>query len=434
MFEITVNTRRAVVGAKELITTRSAGIQCQFTFSEDWDGLSKFAIFRNGDDGQEVPVALPNSNLITIPPQTCSEEYVDEPVFVGVYGSDGVGGVIIPTIWVSLGVLRPGAVTTDIITLPEPTPDMWAQILAIANSAAAIATECEENEELRVAAEEVRVNAESLRTTAEQGRADAEAARVTAEQGRVSSESQRQSQESARVEAETLRVQAETLRQQNETSRATAETARASAEQTRQSQESTRASNETARISAEQGRASAESSRVTAETNRVSAESSRASAETSRASAEQSRATAETARASAESSRATAENARVSAEQSRADAEAARVSAETARVTEFAGLRTNFAPEYDSTATYTVGDLVLYEGVMYECNTAITTAEEWTAGHWTQTKVSDEVAELTRQLSDKITSPTSPASGAFLVWDGTAWVAQTLATWQGGNY
>jgi len=44
------------------------------------------------------------------------------------------------------------------------------------------------------------------------------------------------------------------------------------------------------------------------------------------------------------------------------------------------------------------------------------------------------VDELNRHLNDKITSPTSPASGAFLVWDGTAWVAQTLATWQGGSY
>lgn len=33
-----------------------------------------------------------------------------------------------------------------------------------------------------------------------------------------------------------------------------------------------------------------------------------------------------------------------------------------------------------------------------------------------------------------IATPVSPATGAFLVWDGTAWVAQTLATWQGGNY
>lgn len=34
----------------------------------------------------------------------------------------------------------------------------------------------------------------------------------------------------------------------------------------------------------------------------------------------------------------------------------------------------------------------------------------------------------------KIDKPTNPSSGAFLVWNGTAWVAQTLATWQGGSY
>ena len=33
-----------------------------------------------------------------------------------------------------------------------------------------------------------------------------------------------------------------------------------------------------------------------------------------------------------------------------------------------------------------------------------------------------------------IPAPASPATGAFLVWNGSAWVAQTLATWQGGAY
>lgn len=33
-----------------------------------------------------------------------------------------------------------------------------------------------------------------------------------------------------------------------------------------------------------------------------------------------------------------------------------------------------------------------------------------------------------------IAAPSSPATGAFLVWNGTAWVAQTLATWQAGSY
>lgn len=33
-----------------------------------------------------------------------------------------------------------------------------------------------------------------------------------------------------------------------------------------------------------------------------------------------------------------------------------------------------------------------------------------------------------------IPAPSSPATGAFLVWNGSAWVAQTLATWTGGAY
>ena len=33
-----------------------------------------------------------------------------------------------------------------------------------------------------------------------------------------------------------------------------------------------------------------------------------------------------------------------------------------------------------------------------------------------------------------IAAPSSPAIGAFLVWNGSAWVGQTLSTWQGGSY
>jgi hypothetical protein len=39
---------------------------------------------------------------------------------------------------------------------------------------------------------------------------------------------------------------------------------------------------------------------------------------------------------------------------------------------------------YSASATYAVGDLVLYNFYIYECNTAITTAEAWNANHWTQ--------------------------------------------------
>ncbi|MBO5970706.1 MAG: hypothetical protein J6S14_19710 [Clostridia bacterium] len=39
---------------------------------------------------------------------------------------------------------------------------------------------------------------------------------------------------------------------------------------------------------------------------------------------------------------------------------------------------------YDSTKTYAVGDCVQYSGALYECKTAVSTAEAWTASHWTK--------------------------------------------------
>lgn len=57
------------------------------------------------------------------------------------------------------------------------------------------------------------------------------------------------------------------------------------------------------------------------------------------------------------------------------------------------------APEYDSTATYAVGDAVMHDGLRYECNTVISTAEAWTAAHWTETSVEDVIGDVETLLS-----------------------------------
>lgn len=49
----------------------------------------------------------------------------------------------------------------------------------------------------------------------------------------------------------------------------------------------------------------------------------------------------------------------------------------------------NIAEEYDSTATYDIGDFVIHSGVLYKCTTAISTPEAWTSAHWTSTLVVD---------------------------------------------
>ena len=39
---------------------------------------------------------------------------------------------------------------------------------------------------------------------------------------------------------------------------------------------------------------------------------------------------------------------------------------------------------YSSSDTYSEGDYVYYNKLIYKCTTAISTAEEWTPSHWTQ--------------------------------------------------
>ena len=51
----------------------------------------------------------------------------------------------------------------------------------------------------------------------------------------------------------------------------------------------------------------------------------------------------------------------------------------------------NTADAYSSSSTYKVGQLCIYENTLYRCNTAITTAEAWTAAHWTATTIAAEI-------------------------------------------
>ena len=54
----------------------------------------------------------------------------------------------------------------------------------------------------------------------------------------------------------------------------------------------------------------------------------------------------------------------------------------------------NVADDYDATATYDVGDLCVYKGVLYECSTEISTAEAWNPNHWTQTNIDGVLFDL----------------------------------------
>ena len=56
------------------------------------------------------------------------------------------------------------------------------------------------------------------------------------------------------------------------------------------------------------------------------------------------------------------------------------------------------APEYSSAATYAVGNYVVQSNKLYRCKTAITVAEAWTAGHWDEVYLSNEVEDIGNTL------------------------------------
>ena len=63
---------------------------------------------------------------------------------------------------------------------------------------------------------------------------------------------------------------------------------------------------------------------------------------------------------------------------------------------------------YSTTATYAVGDLCRHEYKIYVCNTAITTAEAWTAAHWTALpSFQSQIDTLSSSKQDTLVSGTN---------------------------
>ena len=82
----------------------------------------------------------------------------------------------------------------------------------------------------------------------------------------------------------------------------------------------------------------------------------------------------------------------------------AMVAATTAANTAATNCASIVAAAYSTSATYAVGDYCTKDGKLYRCTTAITTAESWTAGHWTETKVGPEVSDL-KSVFDSTLNP-----------------------------
>lgn len=200
------NKAELISGAIEpLVSGMSNSVLCEFSFSDEWEGLTKTAVFTNGKVTRDV---ILYDDTCYIPNEVLDD--AEWNVSVGVYGTDGAN-VILPTIWASLGIVQPGADPSGDPSI-DPTPSLFDQMVAGEADRIAAEEDRADAEELRAAAETARASAEGLRATAETARAGAETSRANAESSRASAESARGTAESGRVSAESARASAESSR------------------------------------------------------------------------------------------------------------------------------------------------------------------------------------------------------------------------------
>lgn len=124
MFELYAEKNQLRVGQREAVTSGSVNVYpVRFSFSEDWENLTKTAVFRAGE--KTVSVALGDSGECSVP-----WEVLETPLLrleAGVCGASG-GEVVLPTVWADLGFILTGAAPGD--DARPPAPDLWRQELA----------------------------------------------------------------------------------------------------------------------------------------------------------------------------------------------------------------------------------------------------------------------------------------------------------------
>lgn len=109
----------------ELLTAGMAkAVGVRFAFSEEWDGLTKTAVFTNRKKTVDVLESEWDGNRLIVPYEILADAGLIARV--GVYGSNA-SGVVLPTVWVTLGKVQPAADPSG-DPAAEPTLPIWAQL------------------------------------------------------------------------------------------------------------------------------------------------------------------------------------------------------------------------------------------------------------------------------------------------------------------
>lgn len=124
MFELYAKKNQLQLCKRKPVTSGSVNVyEAKFTFSEDWEGLEKTAVFQAGQESASV--LLDETGECAVPWEALTTPGVR--LKAGIYGTRG-GEVVLPTIWADLGYIEPGAAPGE--NARPPTPDLWQQELA----------------------------------------------------------------------------------------------------------------------------------------------------------------------------------------------------------------------------------------------------------------------------------------------------------------
>ncbi len=128
MIKVTINNICAKLTECEPLTSGMIGKLVEVSFSSEWSGLNKIAVFSNGDVTKDLLESQWNGNYIPIPQEVLATPH--RTISMGVYGYEIVGGekvLAIPTIVAEIGKTKFGADPSD-DPAADPTLPIWAQL------------------------------------------------------------------------------------------------------------------------------------------------------------------------------------------------------------------------------------------------------------------------------------------------------------------
>lgn len=141
MIKLNVSAANIAVEEKETLTEGRVGLLCRFSFTGEWDGLAKTAVF-DGADSRDV---ILTEDTVAVPAECLAAEGYS--LSVGVYGKNAAGDIVIPTVYATVGKIQRSAYPSGRETA-APTPDVVAQIQQAAANAEAMARSVREDADL----------------------------------------------------------------------------------------------------------------------------------------------------------------------------------------------------------------------------------------------------------------------------------------------